>query len=80
MEELIVVCPNCNEFVFVKEINCGIFRHAAMKDSGEQIDPHSTKEKCEDLKKRDLIYGCGKPFRISVSDNGEINIQTCDYI
>jgi amino acid transporter len=30
----------------------------------KQINPHSPKELCEYYIKNDLIYGCGKPFRI----------------
>jgi len=80
MGEEIVICPNCNDYLVIKELNCGIFRHAILKTTGEQIDPHSSKEVCEDMIKMDLIYGCGKPFQILVLENGKWNIQLCDYI
>ena len=48
-------CPYCNCLIEICEINCGIFRHAIYKHNGQQIDPHSQKEICNDLKKKDLI-------------------------
>lgn len=32
----IFVCPNCNEQVIIEKINCGIFRHAIMKKTGNK--------------------------------------------
>ena len=26
-EEPILICPHCNEFIIIEQINCGIFRH-----------------------------------------------------
>jgi hypothetical protein len=80
MGEEIVICPNCKDYVVIKELNCGIFRHAILKTTGEQIDPHSSKHICEALVKNNLIYGCGKPFQILVLENGKWEIQLCDYI
>jgi hypothetical protein len=76
----IITCPHCNDFIIIKELNCGIFRHATLKTTGEQIDPHSTKEVCENYIKNDLIYGCGKPFQIIISQEGVLEIQICEYI
>lgn len=78
--EQIIVCPHCNELVLITEINCGIFRHATLKTNGEQIDPHSTKETCEDYVKKGLVYGCGKPFQIVILEGGKWEIRICEYI
>ena len=76
----IVICPNCDELVMINELNCCIFRHGTMIDSGQQIDPHTSKEDCEELVKSGKIYGCGRPFKIVVLEDGQWEIQKCDYI
>jgi hypothetical protein len=76
----IITCPNCDELIIIHELNCCIFRHGSIKETGEQIDPHLSKEICEELVKTDKIYGCGKPFKIIVLENGSWNIEKCDYI
>jgi hypothetical protein len=43
------------------------------------MEPHLPKDKCDQLKEGDLIFGCGKPFQILMV-NGEMVIQICDYI
>lgn len=79
MEEPILICPNCNVYVIIKKINCAIFRHGIFKENGIQIDPHSSKELCDYYIKNDLIYGCGKPFKI-INNNGKLETKICDYI
>jgi len=76
----IVICPNCDELVMIQELNCCIFRHAILIETEEQIDPHSSKEVCEELVKSGKIYGCGKPFKIVVLEDGQWEIQKCDFI
>jgi len=76
----IVTCPHCSQLILIKELNCGIFRHATLKTTGEQIDPHSTKEACENYIKKNEIYGCGKPFQILISQEGVLEIRICEYI
>lgn len=78
--ERIVICPNCKDYVLINELNCCIFRHAILKETGEQIDPHSSEEICKELVKLEKIYGCGKPFKINVLEDGTWNIEKCDYI
>jgi hypothetical protein len=76
-------CPNCNDFVQVKrnEINCKIFRHGYFKKNYEQIPPHSSKELCDELYNKNLIFGCGKPFIMIEGANGMIEkVEKCDYI
>jgi len=77
-------CPHCDSIVIVNfnEVNCQIFRHAVLKENGNQINPHASKQECDDLIQNNLIYGCGKPFRI-YKDNNSLNwnyVDICDYI
>jgi sarcosine oxidase delta subunit len=74
---LIIICPYCNEIIIIEELNCCIFRHGVLKTNMEQINPHSSEEKCKYYINNNLIYGCGKPFKINV-DN--LTVEKCDYI
>ena len=78
-KKLIITCPNCEEFIIIEKLNCCIFRHAVYKKTNKQIGPHTSHEKCEKLIKDNLIFGCGKPFKIIV-DKNKITTVTCDYI
>jgi len=80
MEEKIITCPNCNSYLSITELNCGIFRCGIYKKTNQQIDPHLSEENCNILIKNDLIYGCGKPFQIIIQDDGTWIVQKCDYI
>jgi hypothetical protein len=77
--EIILPCPNCNLLVYIQDINCAIFRHGIYKESGEQIDPHMCKDKCDELAKKEEIWGCGKPFKIVYEDSMP-TLVVCDYI
>ena len=77
--QLIITCPNCEEFIIIEKLNCCIFRHAVYKKTNKQIGPHTSQEKCEQLIKDNLIFGCGKPFKIIV-DGDKITTEICDYI
>jgi hypothetical protein len=81
MSYIVVTCPHCNQEILImkKEFNCKIFRHGVYKKNLKQLDPHLNKIDCDRLKKEDLIYGCGKPFRL-VESNKNISAQICDYI
>jgi hypothetical protein len=72
---MIVECPHCHLLVVITELNCAIFRHAILRTTYEQIDPHLSRAECEDLISQNKIFGCGKPFRVV---NGIA--ETCDYI
>lgn len=78
---LIFECPHCDMGIAVKktEINCCIFRCAILKDTLQQINPHTNKEECDRLKKEDLIFGCSYPFKIII-DKDEKYVVKCDYI
>jgi hypothetical protein len=75
----IVTCPHCNDQTIIEKLNCGIFRHGSYKLSGKQIDPHTSKEVCDDLINNNLIYGCGKPFKIVIINDIFI-AEICEYI
>ena len=81
---IIVQCPHCNGEVIIEELACRIFRHGIFKIDGKQIDPHAKKEDCDKYIEKDLIFGCGKPFKVIEKDNKEkeINYEAiiCDYI
>jgi hypothetical protein len=80
-EYIIFNCPHCKQIVQVlkKEFNCKIFRHGIYKKNLKQIDPHLKKEECDRLKKEDLIFGCGKPFQLIITDNS-FEVVVCGYI
>lgn len=71
-------CPHCDENIIIlqKDINCGIFRHGVFKNSMVQLNPHASKDECDRVLKENLIYGCGKPFRIT----HDKKLIICDYI
>jgi hypothetical protein len=75
----IITCPHCNNYIIIEKLNCGIFRHGTYKINNKQVEPHASKEICENLIKEDLIYGCGKPFQI-IKINNTFEIKICDYI
>lgn len=72
-------CPHCEGPILVQknEVNCKIFRHAIFKATNEQVNPHLAKEKCDELFKKELIYGCCKPFCLDVEN---YKVKACDYI
>ena len=74
-----VQCPHCNDYIYIEKLNCSIFRHGVIKSTNKQIDPHLSKEICEKLVKKNLIYGCGKPFKIENVNNVYTPV-ICDYI
>ena len=77
--EIIITCPHCGQFAEILELNCRIFRCGIFKHNLQQIPPHETKEICDDLKLRDVIFGCGKPFRI-MENSGVMEAVACEYI
>ena len=52
---LILKCPHCEDFILIEKINCGIFRHGIITKTGKQMNSHETKEKCDELKNKNLI-------------------------
>ena len=78
-EEPILKCPHCDEYIIIEKLNCGIFRHGQLISNGKQIEPHTPKNICDYYILNNLIYGCGKPFRILLIDNKFV-IEICEYI
>jgi len=74
-----IFCPHCKEPVLIEQLNCGIFRHGIIKKTLTQMNPHATIEECKHLFYNELIYGCGKPFKIEKNGN-EIKVEICEYI
>ena len=77
--EIIIICPHCNISIIIEQLNCCIFRHGTIIKTGEQINPHASKKECDEYIKQKLIYGCGKPFKIT-KNNEEYIASICDYI
>ena len=76
-------CPHCGLLIQVSrdQVNCQIFRHGWMKRANVQVPPHTSKSKCDQLVKDDLIYGCGKPFRLFYNDKHVVtHVDKCGYI
>lgn len=74
--EMIVMCPHCMHYIWIEQINCGIFRHAIYKVNGEPINPHASEEECNRLIEKGLVWGCAMPFRLNALNQAEI----CGYI
>lgn len=77
-----IECPNCNDLVEInsEEFNCKIYRHGIYKENFKQIDPHLPKDICDELFNKNMIYGCGKPFKVIVDDEYNVFIEKCGYI
>ena len=61
-------CPYCDIscIVHINEVNCKIFRCGVFTDTFQQINPHAGKEECENYVLNNRIYGCGKPYMMSI--------------
>lgn len=79
MSNIVLKCPHCNDYIEILEINCAIFRHGYFISNNEQINPHLKKDECDKLVENNLIYGCGKPFKV-IKENNNYNAIICDYI
>jgi len=77
--EFIITCPHCLDYIIIEKINCGIFRHGVLIQTGNQIDPHSNKELCDYYIKNKKIYGCGKPYQV-IKEEHTYKVIICDYI
>ena len=76
---IILTCPHCNSQILIEQLNCKIFRHGIFKANNTQINPHSSKQDCDYYINNNLIYGCGKPFKI-IELNNEFKTEMCEYI
>lgn len=76
-------CPHCDCFTQVSEneVNCQIFRHGTIKNTGIQVNPHASKEHCDRLVSQNLVFGCCKPFKLFRGMSGFVEyVEKCDYI
>jgi len=76
-------CPHCQGTVQVlpDELRCHIFRHGRFKaGTQQQMDPHTPKSECDRLAAEGLIYGCGKPFKVTYDGGGVPHAVACGYI
>ena len=80
MVHFVVVCPHCYDGILIEQINCAIFRHGVIKATLTQISPHATKDVCCRLLENNLIFGCGKPFRVVKNNQNEYIAIVCDYV
>ncbi len=81
MTDLTFMCPHCYGTVIINEaeINCGIFRHATFRETGECIHPHATQEQCELLIHEGKIFGCGQPFKLEKNIENGWSISICGF-
>lgn len=70
----VLECPHCRVSVVIDAANCGIFRCGVYRDNYTQVNPHLSKEECAAL--AGLIWGCGKPFRLTAAKT----LEKCDYL
>ena len=79
-KDIVVTCPHCQIPVEIEQLNCRIFRHGTLKNNGQQMNPHETKEVCDYFVTNNMIYGCGNPFKIEQNQDGEFVAIVCGYI
>lgn len=82
MDYICEQCPHCQQYVIVaiSEINCGIFRHGVERTSFQQMNPHETKEQCDNMASQEQIYGCGKPFKVTRAQDDTYKFEACEYV
>ena len=78
--DIVITCPHCQNPVLIEKLNCRIFRHGTLKTNGQQIEPHASKTLCDYYVAKDMIFGCGNPFRIVKNDDNDWTAIVCDYI
>jgi hypothetical protein len=83
---ILVHCPHCQQWIEILAINCAIFRCGIYRQTGEQLPPHLSKEECDRVAEQQLIYGCGKPFKVipapspPASSEPAYEAVVCEYI
>lgn len=81
-DNLLFRCPHCLEWINVhkKDINCKIFRHAAYRLNMKPINPHASKQVCDSLVEKNLVYGCANPFILVIDNDKSYRVEKCEYI
>jgi hypothetical protein len=83
--DIVISCPHCEIDILVakKSINCGIFRHGALKATGRPMKPHCSQAVSEELVRSGKIFGCGQPFQITTHKETEpwsYSVAVCGWI
>ena len=82
--DFVFTCLHCGDPFVVRggEFNCRILRHGVMRSTMEPMNPHAPRPECERMVREGLIYGCGKPLRITRERDmsGNYIVEICDYI
>jgi hypothetical protein len=75
-------CPHCEGIIMVavNEVNCTIFRHCVSKINLQQVNPHASREQCEELFSKKLVYGCCMPFKLNILPDGSAQAEKCGWI
>lgn len=83
-KDYVFTCLHCGDPFVVQgnDFNCRILRHGVVKATMEPMNPHAARAECERLVREGLIYGCGKPMRITrrCDMSGNYELEICDYI
>lgn len=76
---LIYKCPHCECYLLtvISELACCIFRHGFYNTA--QINPHASKEECDQLASDPNVIGCCKPFKI-IREQDKYYVTVCEYI
>ena len=79
--DIYFICPHCTGSFIIneKDLNCMIVRHAVFKHNMEPINPHASKQICDDLVQNNLVIGCAKPIQIIKKEKEYAAIE-CDYV
>ena len=82
-KDYVFTCLHCkDEFVIhINDFNCKILRHGVYKHNLQPINPHATKEECDNLVASEKIYGCAGPLQITKHANDAgYSVVICNYI
>lgn len=71
MGDFYINCPYCDEIIYITKVKCGLFLHAANKQTMKALNPHSKKYQIDKLKNSGMMIGCGGKFSI-IMNNGEL--------
>lgn len=74
---MIITCPHCHLYIEIEQVNCAIFRHGVFKSNFQQLPPHSPKEVCDNT---EVLWGCGKPFKLIKNADGALEAIKCLYL
>ena len=66
-----VTCPHCLCYVKIydDEVNCKLFVHAAFKRDHKSVDPHASRQQCDEWLASGLVFGCANAFGLRL-ENG----------